>query len=285
MTDKHSASFKALRKECHKSAKADKQAYWSNVACEMEKAAARNNSRKLYQLLGESTGKRSKDLPPTLLSKDNKLLTSKEDRIERWRAHFQELLHPSENDHSQPIPSHSSSESPSVYEDCNIAPPSREEIIHAVKLLKNNKSPGIDELPAELLKAPPEVANDELHNLPTDVRVCEYIPEEWRTSVIIPVFKKGDRADCTNYGGISLMPIFAKVFTTIVLNRFRNIRNDMMTLNQAGFLPGMGCCDHIFSLRQILEHCLIHQQETIQVFIDFLTAFESVTEKLLSGMR
>ena len=52
MTDKHSASFKALRQECHKSAKADKQAYWSNVACEMEKAAARNDSRKLYQLLG-----------------------------------------------------------------------------------------------------------------------------------------------------------------------------------------------------------------------------------------
>ena len=38
MTDKHFASFKALRKECQKSAKADKQAYWSNVACEMEKA-------------------------------------------------------------------------------------------------------------------------------------------------------------------------------------------------------------------------------------------------------
>ncbi|XP_065565738.1 uncharacterized protein LOC136030597 [Artemia franciscana] len=116
MTDKHSASFKALCKECHKSAKADKQAYWSNVACEMEKAAARNDSRKLYQLLGESTGKKKQRSTPTLLSKDNKLLTSKEDRIERWRAHFQELLHQPENDHSQPIPSHSSSESPSLYE-------------------------------------------------------------------------------------------------------------------------------------------------------------------------
>ena len=53
MTDRHSASFKALHKDYHKSTKADKQAYWSNVAYEMENAAARNDSRRLYQLLGE----------------------------------------------------------------------------------------------------------------------------------------------------------------------------------------------------------------------------------------
>ena len=79
-----------------------------------------------------------------------------------------------------------------MYEDCIITPPSREEIIHAIKLLKNNKSPGIDELPAELLQALPEAAIDELHNLLTDAWINEYIPGEWRTSVIIPVFKKGD---------------------------------------------------------------------------------------------
>ena len=53
MTDRHSFSFKALRKDYHKSTKADKQVCWSNVAYEMENAAASNDSRKLYQLLGE----------------------------------------------------------------------------------------------------------------------------------------------------------------------------------------------------------------------------------------
>ena len=86
MTDKHSASFKALRQECHKSAKADKQAYWSNVACEMEKAAARNDSRKLYQLLGESTGKKKQRSTPTLLSKGNKLLRASSKLLQR-RSH------------------------------------------------------------------------------------------------------------------------------------------------------------------------------------------------------
>jgi len=52
-----------------------------------------------------------------------------------------------------------------VYEDCNIAPPSTEEIIQDIKLLKNNKSPGVDDLPAKLAKALPEAAIGELHSL------------------------------------------------------------------------------------------------------------------------
>ena len=56
-----------------------------------------------------------------------------------------------------------------MYEDCNIAPPSREDIIQAIKLLKDNKSPGVDELPAELVKALPEAAIGELHSLLMDV--------------------------------------------------------------------------------------------------------------------
>ena len=82
MTNRHFASGKVLRK----------QAYWSNVACEMGKAAARNDSRKIYQLLSESTGKKKQISTPTLLSKDNKLFTSQEDRIERWRTYSKSLL-------------------------------------------------------------------------------------------------------------------------------------------------------------------------------------------------
>ena len=169
MTDRHSTSFEALRKDYHKSAKADKQSIYSIAACEMEKAVSHNDSRKVYQLLGESNGNKNQRSTPTLLSKDNKLLTSKEDGIEPQCTHFEKLLHPPENDHSQPTPSQNNSESPTVYEDHNIVPPSREEIIYAIKLLKNNKSPGFGKLPAEFLKALPDVPTDKIHNLLTDV--------------------------------------------------------------------------------------------------------------------
>ena len=82
--------------------------------------------------------------------------------------------------------------------------------------------------------------------------------------------------ECKNYQGISLIPIAAKIFAIILLNRFRDTRNSRTRPNQAGFRPGMGCCDQIFSLRQVLEHRFKHQQETIQIFIDFITAFDLV---------
>ena len=127
---------------------------------------------------------------------------------------------------------------------------------------------------------------DELHSVITEGWDNEYIPDDWKTSIIVPIFKNGDRMDCKNYRGLSLIPIAAKLFAVILLNRFRNTRYSRTRPNQAGFRPGMGCYDQIFSLRQILEHRFKHQQETIQIFIDFITAFDSVhRDAICEAMR
>ncbi|KAK2710066.1 hypothetical protein QYM36_013665 [Artemia franciscana] len=92
----------------------------------------------------------------------------------------------------------------------------------------------------------------------------------------------GDR--CIN--GVRLI-MFAMLNNLSVANTwfkykpFRNIRNSRTRPNQAGFRPGMGYCDHIFSLRQIPERHLVHKQETIQVFIDFVTPFFSVKKSAI----
>ena len=62
----------------------------------------------------------------------------------------------------------------------------------------------------------------------------------------------------------------------ILLNRFSSIRNTATGPNQAGFQPGMGCLDQFFILWQILELLMKHNQITIAVFIDFITAFDSI---------
>ena len=181
--------------------------------------------------------------------KDGKILTSSEERIERWRVHFQELLRPEDNSNrKQPLTAPQNPPHNQAYENVCTDPPSRDEVIKAIQVLKNHKSPGIDGIPAELLKALPEVAVDELHSVITEGWDNEYIPDDWKTSIIVPIFKKGDLMDCKNYRGISLIPIAAKLFAVILLNRFRDTRNSRTRPNQAGFRPGMGCCDQIFSL-------------------------------------
>ena len=84
--------------------------------------------------------------------------------------------------------------------------PSAFEVELAIGKLKSHKSPGIDEIPAELIKAGGRTICGEIHKLITSIWKKEKLPEEWKESIIVPIHKKGDKTDCNNYRGISLLP-------------------------------------------------------------------------------
>jgi hypothetical protein len=68
-----------------------------------------------------------------------------------------------------------------------------------VRNLKSHKSPGIDQIPAELIKAGGRIIRSEIHKLIICIWNKEELPEEWKESVIVPIYKKGDKTDCSNY--------------------------------------------------------------------------------------
>ena len=74
----------------------------------------------------------------------------------------------------------------------------------AIGKFKSHKSPGIDEIPAELIKAGGETICGEIHKLITSIWKKEKLPEEWKETIIEPIHKKGDKKDCNNYRGTSL---------------------------------------------------------------------------------
>jgi len=84
--------------------------------------------------------------------------------------------------------------------------PSASEFELTIDKLKSHKSPGIDQIPAELIKAGGRKICLEVHKLITSIWKKEKLPEEWKESIIIPIHKKGDITDCNNYRGISLLP-------------------------------------------------------------------------------
>ena len=75
----------------------------------------------------------------------------------------------------------------------------------AIGKLKSHKSPGFDEIPSELIKAGSGIICGEIHKLITSISKKEKLPEEWRVSITVPIHKKGDKTDCNNYRGISLL--------------------------------------------------------------------------------
>jgi hypothetical protein len=75
----------------------------------------------------------------------------------------------------------------------------------AIEKLKSHRSPGIDQIPAELIKTGGRIIRCAIHKLIISVWNKEELPEEWNESIIVPIHNKGDKTDCSNYRGISLL--------------------------------------------------------------------------------
>ena len=78
-------------------------------------------------------------------------------------------------------------------------------------------------------------------------------PHQWTSNVIVPLPKKGDLTIMTNYRGINLMSIAAKMYNRLLLNRIRDQIDPLLRPNQAGFMKGRGCVEQIHILRRIIE--------------------------------
>jgi hypothetical protein len=77
--------------------------------------------------------------------------------------------------------------------------PSLFEVEIAIGKLKSYKSPGIDNIPAELIKAGGETLYSEINRLLCCIWNKEELPQQWKETIIIPIYKKGDKTDCNNY--------------------------------------------------------------------------------------
>jgi hypothetical protein len=73
------------------------------------------------------------------------------------------------------------------------------EVEIAIRKLKSYKSPGTDQIPAKLIKAGGEILCSEIHKLICSIWNKEELPQQWTESVIVSIYKKGDKTDCNNY--------------------------------------------------------------------------------------
>jgi hypothetical protein len=91
--------------------------------------------------------------------------------------------------------------------------PSLDEVATATRKLKSYKSPDTDQIPAELIKAGGETLRSEIHRLTCSIWNMEELPQQWKESIIVPIYKKGDKTDCNNYRGISLLSTAYKILS------------------------------------------------------------------------
>ena len=97
---------------------------------------------------------------------------------------------------------------------------------------------------------------DILHDLFIKVWNNEEFPADWREGHLVKLPKKGDLSNCSNYRGITLLSIPGKVFNRVLLERIKEVTDNKLRENQAGFRKHRSCTDQIASLRLIVEQSL-----------------------------
>ena len=101
-------------------------------------------------------------------------------------------------------------------------------------------------------------------------------PRDWQTGVIIPIFKKRDRKQCTNYRGISLLSLPGKVYAKCLERKCREIVESKLEDGQCGFRPGRSTTDQIFTLKQIFEKSWEYGKDLFACFVDLEKAYDRV---------
>ena len=121
-----------------------------------------------------------------------------------------------------------------------------------------------------------------LHNFILDCWCAKCLPQQWKNANIILVYKQnGDRADCGNSRGISLLSVAGKVLAKIMLTRLlQHVVDLVLPESQCGFQRGRSTIDMIFVARQLQEEYHERHQDLYLAFVDLTKAFDTVNQDI-----
>jgi hypothetical protein len=101
--------------------------------------------------------------------------------------------------------------------------------------LKGHRSPGIDQIPAELVKAGGRTIHSESHKRINSIWNEKELPEEWKESIILPIYKKSDKIDCSNYRVIPFLSTTYKILSINLLSLLTPYAEEIIGDHQCGY--------------------------------------------------
>jgi hypothetical protein len=154
------------------------------------------------------------------------------------------------------------------------------EVMRAIKAMKMGKAAGVSEIAAEHVVASGKVGVVVMTELCNRVLAGEGMPEEWRDSVLVPLYKgKGDARECGAYRGVKLLEHCMKIVERVFERRLREVVevNDM----QCGFMPGKGTIDALFMVIMLQEKYDRKQKKLYMCFVHLEKAFDRVPREVV----
>ena len=140
-----------------------------------------------------------------------------------------------------------------------------------------NKARRGDGIPVELFQILKDDALKVLHSICQQIWKTQQWPQDWKRSVFIPIPKKGNAKEYSNYRTITLISQASKVMLNILQARLQQYVNCELPDVQAGFRKGRGTRDQIANIHWIIEKAKEFQENTYLCFIDCAKDFVWIT--------
>ena len=155
------------------------------------------------------------------------------------------------------------------------------EVKWALENITRNQANRGDEIPVKLFLILKDDALKVLYSICQPIWKTQQWPQDWKRSVFIPVPKKGNAKECSNYHTIALISQASKVMLKILQARFQQYMNHELPDVQADVRKGRGTRDQIANIRWIIEKAREFQKNIYFCFIDYAKAFNCVDHKKL----
>ena len=159
------------------------------------------------------------------------------------------------------------------------------EILSICRQLKPKLSSGVDFISNKLLKQIAPIIITPLHYLINLSLETGFVPQEFKISKVVPVFKSGDKHDFNNYRPISLLSSFSRLLEKVVARqvvRFLNF-HDLIYKHQYGFRSKHNTSQPVLHFTEQIYNSLNQtpSAKTLAVFIDLKKAFDTVDHTIL----
>ena len=144
-----------------------------------------------------------------------------------------------------------------------------------------NKASGGDGIPVDLFQILKDDAVEVLHSICQQIWKTQQWPQDWKRSVFIPIPKKGNAKEYSNYCTIALISHASKVMLKIPQARLQQYMNCELPHVQAGFRKGRGTRDQNANISWIIEKAREFQKTISFCFIDYAKTFDYVDHSKL----
>ena len=140
------------------------------------------------------------------------------------------------------------------------------ELRWALESITTNKASGCDGIAVELFQILKDDAVKVMHSICQEIWKTQQWPQDWKRSVFIPIPKKGNPKECSNYCTIALITHSSKVMLKIPQARLQQYVNGELPDVQAGFRKGRGTRDQIANIHWITKKARVAERHLFLLY-------------------